>query len=203
MRNNWSSMSFDTGSCWKSFHVYFHLRASNVDGSVTSRKANLDIAVIRGEFPEEPLDTWVAQKGEVGCLGTRKVCHFFLKSLSLFPEKFATISCGRWNCPAPLPRATPTLRYRGAETEFHSTWQIRCLTSCQLALNIHTSQKHERVRLKGHGLVISKAEPSDEGRYQCVAKNIAGSRHSHEALLSVYGGYSSLVAWRFIRFSSS
>ena len=55
-------------------------RASNVDGSVTSRKANLDIAVIRGEFPEEPLDTWVAQKGEVGCLGTRK--------------KFVTISIG-------------------------------------------------------------------------------------------------------------
>ena len=48
-------------------------------------------------------------------------------------------------------------------------------------------QKHERVRLKDSGLVISKAESSDEGRYQCVAKNIAGSRHSHEALLSVYG----------------
>ena len=43
----------------------FHFRASNVDGSVTSRKANLDIAVLRGEFPEEPLDTWVAQRGEV------------------------------------------------------------------------------------------------------------------------------------------
>ena len=50
-------------------------------------------------------------------------------------------------------------------------------------------QKHERVRLKDSGLVISKAESSDEGRYQCVAKNIAGSRHSHEALLSVYGTY--------------
>ena len=36
-----------------------------MDGSVTSRKANLDIAVLRGEFPEEPLDTWVAQRGEV------------------------------------------------------------------------------------------------------------------------------------------
>ena len=43
------------------------------------------------------------------------------------------------------------------------------------------------MRLKDSGLVISKAEASDEGRYQCVAKNIAGSRHSHEALLSVYG----------------
>ena len=43
------------------------------------------------------------------------------------------------------------------------------------------------MRLKDSGLVISKAELSDEGRYQCVAKNIAGSRHSHEALLSVYG----------------
>ena len=48
-------------------------------------------------------------------------------------------------------------------------------------------QKHERVRIKDSGLVISKADASDEGRYQCVAKNIAGSRHSHEALLSVYG----------------
>ena len=36
-----------------------------MDGSVSSRKANLDIAVLRGEFPEEPLDTWVAQRGEV------------------------------------------------------------------------------------------------------------------------------------------
>ena len=39
-----------------------------MDGSVTSRKANLDIAVLRGEFAEEPLDTWVAQRGEVSCL---------------------------------------------------------------------------------------------------------------------------------------
>ena len=62
-------------------------------------------------------------------------------------------------------------------------------------------QKHERVRLKDSGLVISKAEPSDEGRYLCVAKNIAGSRHSHEALLSVYGEQSiPLVECLLIRF---
>lgn len=62
-------------------------------------------------------------------------------------------------------------------------------------------QKHERVRLKDSGLVISKAEPSDEGRYQCVAKNIAGSRHSHEALLSVYGEQSiPVVECLLIRF---
>ena len=38
-----------------------------------------------------------------------------------------------------------------------------------------------------HQLIISSAQQSDEGRYQCVARNIAGVRHSTQALLSVYG----------------
>ena len=39
----------------------------------------------------------------------------------------------------------------------------------------------------GHDLVLAAAQQSDEGRYQCVARNMAGVRHSTQALLSVYG----------------
>ena len=70
-----------------------HFRASNIDGSVTSRKANLDIAVLRGEFPEEPLDTWVAQRGEV-----RPV------SISLF---FPTHSSSQVELPCTPPEGHP------------------------------------------------------------------------------------------------
>lgn len=38
-----------------------------------------------------------------------------------------------------------------------------------------------------HDLVLAAAQQSDEGRYQCVARNMAGVRHSTQALLSVYG----------------
>lgn len=38
-----------------------------------------------------------------------------------------------------------------------------------------------------HNLIISSAQQSDEGRYQCIARNMAGVRHSTQALLSVYG----------------
>jgi len=47
----------DRGTYW--------CKASNSEGEVTSRKATLDIGVLRGEFPEEPLDTWVARREEV------------------------------------------------------------------------------------------------------------------------------------------
>ena len=46
-----------------------------------------------------------------------------------------------------------------------------------------------RLRIESANLVIVNAQQSDEGRYQCVARNIAGVRHSHQALLSVYGKY--------------
>ena len=51
-----------------------------------------------------------------------------------------------------------------------------------------------RVRLvvSGSNLIISSAQQSDEGRYQCMARNIAGVRHSTQALLSVYGELSGL-----------
>ena len=46
-----------------------------------------------------------------------------------------------------------------------------------------------RLRTESANLVIVNAQQSDEGRYQCVARNIAGARHSHTALLSVYGKF--------------
>ena len=36
-------------------------------------------------------------------------------------------------------------------------------------------------------MIISSAGQTDEGRYQCIARNMAGVRHSTQALLSVYG----------------
>ena len=44
-----------------------------------------------------------------------------------------------------------------------------------------------RLVVSGNNLIISSAQQSDEGRYQCIARNIAGVRHSTQALLSVYG----------------
>ena len=96
--------------------------------------------MLRGNFLEEPLDTWVARRDEV-------------------------------ELPCSPPEGHPPPQV---------TWRKDGGT-----LNL-TEERHERVRLAGNGLVITKAELSDEGRYQCVARNLAGSRHSHEALLSVY-----------------
>lgn len=39
----------------------------------------------------------------------------------------------------------------------------------------------------GHNLAITNAKPSDDGKYQCVAKNTAGVRESAVAVLKVYG----------------
>ena len=45
-----------------------------------------------------------------------------------------------------------------------------------------------------HDLVLAAAQQSDEGRYQCVARNMAGVRHSTQALLSVYGKIQLMVS---------
>lgn len=39
----------------------------------------------------------------------------------------------------------------------------------------------------GHNLAITNAKTSDDGKYQCVAKNTAGVRESTIAVLKVYG----------------
>ncbi len=38
-------------------------------------------------------------------------------------------------------------------------------------------------------LLVVEAEKGDEGSYQCLASNEAGTRTSHRANLSVYGTY--------------
>ena len=37
------------------------------------------------------------------------------------------------------------------------------------------------------GLAVSEVTPADEGRYQCVAKNVVGIRTSRKATLSIIG----------------
>lgn len=54
-------------------------QASNEEGKVTSRKASLDIGILRGDFIEEPLDTWVSLKREVS--GSWLVNHLTKKKL--------------------------------------------------------------------------------------------------------------------------
>ena len=44
-----------------------------------------------------------------------------------------------------------------------------------------------RLSLEGGSLIINGALQSDEGRYQCIARNIADTRVSRRVLLSVYG----------------
>ena len=58
-----------------------------------------------------------------------------------------------------------------------------------MAVKTATTDYCSRLQTESANLVIVNAQQSDEGRYQCVARNIAGVRHSHTALLSVYGEY--------------
>lgn len=39
----------------------------------------------------------------------------------------------------------------------------------------------------GWNLAITNTEISDDGRYQCIAKNVAGARESSVAVLKVFG----------------
>lgn len=66
------------------------------------------------------------------------------------------------------------------------------MLNSQIQLNIpfhHESiLSSYRIRIvDGGNLVIQNAQQSDDGRYQCVAKNIVGVRESAAAYLKVHG----------------
>lgn len=51
----------------------------------------------------------------------------------------------------------------------------------------HLLPMNGRYRLSGTNLQINNVQPEDNGRYQCIAQNMAGSRESPQAQLNVRG----------------
>ena len=57
----------------------------------------------------------------------------------------------------------------------------------------HLLPMNGRYRLSGTNLQINNVQPEDNGRYQCIAQNMAGSRESPQAQLNVRGIFFSFV----------